>query len=265
LVIPAVVYHLCCHLPADLNESIELPLALKSVFHYRDKNRSRLVFFVDGLFLFAESYFWVITLYFISGQNLSMLGVLVVSLSILLAIFFYVIKNRLDNLNLQRVYVMAVFGYCLSWILRALVDADGGDFLMYSMIVVIGFFTAFFRLAFNKRFFDLSKQKKAHDYIVVKSYYSQLGVFVFYVLIGISIAMITSPHSLSNSVLNSLLINLKGPVVILQWCYWMLTPIALIYLLYRTAGSETKTEGISGCKKQTAPILVEIESEMKAG
>jgi MFS family permease len=265
LVIPAVVYHLCCHLPADLNESIELPLALKSVFHYRDKNRSRLVFFVDGLFLFAESYFWVITLYFISGQNLSMLGVLVASLSILLAIFFYVIKNRLDHLNLQRVYVMAVFGYCLSWFLRALVDADGGDFLMYSMIVVIGFLTAFFRLAFNKRFFDLSKQKKAHDYIVVKSYYSQLGVFVFYVLIGISIAMITSPHSLSNSVLNSLLINLKGPVVILQWCYWMLTPTALIYLLYRTTGSETKTEGISGFKKQTAPILVEIESEMKAG
>lgn len=244
LVIPVAIYHLCIHLPEDLNASTEPPLALKSVMTYRDKNRSRLVFFADGLFLFAESYFWVITLYFISGQNLSMLGVLVVSLSILLAALFYIIKNTLDHLNPQRAYRLAVFGYCMSWLLRGLVDADGGDLWIYPMIVVIGFFTAFFRLAFNKRFFDLSKQKDTHDYIVVKSYYSQLGVCFFYGLMGIAVAVTISSGSVSSS-----------PVLILQWCYWALTPAALIYLYYRTTGVETI---------QTEITTTETESETTA-
>jgi hypothetical protein len=232
LVFPMVLYHLFSHLPNDLNASIDPPLRLKLMMNYRDKNRSRLVFFGDGLFLFAESYLWVITLYFISGQDLSMLGVLVVSLSVLLAILFYIIKNRLDHLNPQQVYFIAVFGYSLSWSLRGLIDADGGDLWIYPMIVVIGFFTAFFRLAFNKRFFDLSKQKKTHDYIVLKSYYSQYGVCVFYGLMGIAVLI------LSESVSTPLLSSLKDPVTILQWCYWVLTPTALIYLLYRTTGPQ---------------------------
>jgi MFS family permease len=249
LVVPAVVYHLCSHLPADLNASVEPPLALKSMMTYRDKNRSRLVFFADGLFLFAESYFWVITLYFISGQDLSMLGVLVVSLSILLAILFYMIKNTLDHLNPQRVYFLAVFCYCLSWLLRGLVDVDAdADVLwIYLMIVVIGFFTAFFRLAFNKRFFDMSKQKKTHDYIVMKSYYSQLGVCVFYGLMGMAVIVFSG----------SLLNGLNNPVAILQWCYWVLTPAALIYLLYRTTGAE---DVLGGCYP-AASILPETERE----
>ena len=165
-----------------------------------------------------------------------MLGVLVVSLSVLLALLFYIIKNKLDHLNPQRVFFLAVFGYSLSWLLRGLVDADGADLWIYPMIVVIGFFTAFFRLAFNKRFFDLSKQKKTHDYIVLKSYYSQFGVCVFYCLMGMAVLI------LSESVSNPLLSGLKDPVTILQWCYWVLTPAALIYLLYRTTGAQTGDE-----------------------
>jgi MFS family permease len=253
LVVPAVLYHLCTRLPAGMNAPVESPLTLKSMMTYRDKNCSRLVFFADGLFLFAESYFWVISLYFISGQDLSMLGVLVVFLSLLLAILFYVIKNTLDHLNPNRVYVLAVFGYCLSWLLRGLVDADGADLWIYPMIVVISFFTAFFRLAFNKRFFDLSKQKMTHDYIVMKSYYSQLGVCVFYGLMGIGLAVILLPSSLSNSVLND-------PVAILQWCYWILTPATLIYLLYRTTGAES----IAGNSNQAAVIPLETEPEKTA-
>jgi MFS family permease len=249
LVVPAAIYHLCIHLPTDLDASIERPLALKSLATYRDKNRSRLVFFVDGLFLFAESYFWVITLYFISGQDLSKLGVLVVSLSILLAILFYIIKSTLDHINPQRVYFLAVFGYSLSWLLRGLVDADGSDLWIYPMIVVIGFFTAFFRLAFNKRFFDLSKQKKTHNYIVMKSYYSQLGVCVFYSLIAIGVIFLSA--SLSSVVPDTL----KDPVAILQWCYWGLTPAALIYLLYRTTGAEA----MAGNGYQAASIPTDTE------
>jgi hypothetical protein len=256
LVFPMVLYHLFSHLPADLNASIDPPLGLKLMINYRDKNRSRLVFFGDGLFLFAESYLWVITLYFISGQDLSVLGVLVVSLSVLLAILFYIIKNKLDHLNPQRVYFLAVFGYSLSWLLRGIVDADGGDLWIYPMIVVIGFFTAFFRLAFNKRFFDLSKQKKTHDYIVLKSYYSQFGVCVFYGLMGMAVLI------LSESVSTPLLSSLKDPVTILQWCYWILTPTALIYLLYRTTGPQVggEPEDEPGHKSaQAAPIGLEIE------
>ncbi len=265
LVFPVVLYHLCSHLPADLNASIEPPLGLKSMMTYRDKNRSRLVFFGDGLFLFAESYLWVITLYFISGQDLSMLGVLVVSLSILLAILYYVIKNTLDHLNPPRVYFLAVFGYCLSWLLRGLVDADGDDLWIYPMIVVIGFFTAFFRLAFNKRFFDLSKQKKTHDYIVLKSYYSQLGVCVFYSLMGMAVMILSG--SLLSPVSIPLLSCLKDPVAILQWCYWALTPAALIYLLYRTTGAQIggEPEDELGDKDvQAMPIQVKTEREKTA-
>ena len=230
LVIPAAIYHLCINLPAELEDSIEAPVKLNSIINYHDKNRSSLVFFADGLFLFAESYFWVISLYFISGQNLSMLGVLVVSLSILLAVIFYVIKNTLDHLNPQRVYLLAVLGYGLSWFLRGTVDAEGGDLWVYPVIVIVGFLTAFFRLAFNKRFFDLSRQMKTHDYIVIKSYYSQLGVCFFYCLTGIGIVMLMRSTELYE--------YFKSPMDILQLFYWLLTPAALIYWLYRTTGVE---------------------------
>jgi len=254
LVFPAVLYHLCSRLPTDLNASIESPLGLKAMVTYRDKNRSRSVFLGDGLFLFAESYLWVMTLYFISGQDLSMLGVLVVSLSTLLAILFYVIKNRLDHLNPQRVYCLAVLGYSLSWFLRALVDVDSNDFWLYPMVVVIGFLTAFFRLGFNKRFFDLSKQKNTHDYIVLKSYYSQFGACIFYGLMGI--ALIVWSGSLSNPVSDLILDRLENPIVALQWCYWVMTPTALIYLLYRLTAFEAGNKD-----NRTAPIQVETGPE----
>lgn len=242
LVIPATFYHLYIDLPTALNNSTSVAVKLKSVVAYRDDNQSCLVFFADGLFLFAESYFWVITLYFISGQNLSMLGVLVVSLSVLLAALFYVIKNTLDHLNSQRVYQLAVFGYGLSWLLRGVVDAESGNLWVYPVIVIIGFLTAFFRLGFNKRFFDLSKQRETHHYIVIKSYYSQLGVVVFYSLIGIVMVVIDGSEVASG--------YFKPPMLMLQYCYWILTPAALIYLLYRTTGDVKKDV-----------IQVEIERE----
>ena len=224
IVIAAAIYHLCITLPAELTYSAEARVTIKSVITFRDANQSRPVFFADGLFLFAESYFWVITLYLISGQDLSMLGVLVVSLSIVLAVIFYLIKNTLDRLNPQRIYILAVFGYALSWLLRALVDTEGANQWVYPAIVMIGFLTAFFRLAFNKRFFDLSKQTHTYDYLVIKSYYSQLGVALFYCLLGIALTVLATgkgPFSF-----------FKDPAISLQIYYWLLAPGALIYLLY---------------------------------
>jgi MFS family permease len=232
IAIPAAIYHLIITLPEGLSGPGEASVKIKSAIAFRDQNNSRPVFFADGLFLFAESYFWVITLYFISGEDLSMLGVLVVSLSILLAAMFYLIKNTLDDLNPQRVFTLAVFGYGLSWLLRGLVDTEGNDLWVYPAIVLIGFLTAFFRLAFNKRFFDMAKKKQTHDYIVIKSYYSQLGVGFFYALIGIVLTVLVSIETLSAIVNN--------PRLTLQLCYWVLTPAALIYLLYRTGRGESK-------------------------
>jgi hypothetical protein len=54
--------------------------------------------------------------------------------------------------------------------------------------------------------------------------------------------------------------TLKDPVVILQWCYWGLTPAALVYLLYRTTGAED----ISGDSCQAAAISAETEREKTA-
>lgn len=213
--IPVIVYLRLISLPRPLIEHFSPAVSLKSVFHYRDRSHSCLIFFADGLFLFAESYFWVISLYLVSGESLVSLGILVVSLSILLAILFYLIKNRLDNMNRQRIYVIAVAGYAISWYLRGNIDMEQDKYWIYPAIVIIAFLTALFRLTFNKRFFDLASDTSHHQYIVIKSYYSQLAVVLWYAIAGIGFLW------------------LADPLVGLQVFYWLLAPLSLVYLLYK--------------------------------
>lgn len=214
-VIPVIAYLRSISLPQSLIESLPPAVSLKSIFSYRDSNNSRLVFFSDGLFLFAESYFWVISLYLVSDESLLRLGILVVSLSILLAILFYLIKNSLDKMNRGRVYVIAVAGYAMSWYLRGNIDLEQDKYWLYPVIVIIAFLTALFRLAFNKRFFDIASHSSNHQYIVIKSYYSQFGVASLYAITGIG------------------LLSLTEPLLGLQFFYWLLAPLSLVYLFYR--------------------------------
>lgn len=217
LVIPAVIYYINSSLPDALSHSAEQPVSIMSVLNYRDDNHSLAVFFADGLFLFAESYFWLITLYLIAGQNLLALGILVVALSVLLAGVFYIIKNRLDRMNQQRAYTIAIVAYALSWLLRGIIDADGDPLWVYPGVVLIAFFTAFFRLAFNKRFFDLSRKTATHQYLALKSYYSQSGVAVLFCFTGLGF------------------FYMSEPLTALQIFYWLLIPLSLVYLLYQSA------------------------------
>ena len=213
--VPLMFYFFCRreNLASESNQNHAI--SISDTLQFRDKKHSRPIFLFDGLFLFAESYFWVISLYFISGQNLLKLGVLVISLSIILSVIFYLIKNALDKMPHQIIYSTAVIAYLLSWLLRGSINTDQSMLWIYSGIVVVAFLTAFFRLAFNKRFFDLAREGDHVRYIVIKSYWSQFGIFAFFAIVALT------------------LMSTFEPSQSLKLFYWVLAPISLIYFLYR--------------------------------
>lgn len=184
---------------------------------FSDRHRSRAVFLVDGVFLFAESFFWVITLYALADQNIANLGVLVVVLSAVLSVVFYLIKNRLDTAPPHRIYVLAVLGYAASWGLRGAVDLAGGATWSYVVIVLIAFLTALFRLVFNKRFFDVARLEQPHAYIVAKSQWSQLALGVGYLACALTV------------------FGGLSPTWALPLFYALLVPLTGVYLRYRAA------------------------------
>ena len=52
-------------------------------------------------------------------------------------------------------------------------------------MVLITFFTSYFRLAMNKRFYDLAKLTIAHDYLIIKSYYTQFFLVIYFAIVAI--------------------------------------------------------------------------------
>ncbi|RTZ75877.1 MAG: hypothetical protein DSZ02_02425 [Gammaproteobacteria bacterium] len=154
------------------------PLSPRTVFGFRDSHGSRTVFLLDGPFLFLESYFWAITLFLLAHQSFWRLGLLVIVLGLIFSLLFWLIKNRIDHLPVQRVYRIAVGGYALSWLLRLLVDRPLATGWLFLLLVLITFATSFFRLAFNKRFFDIARQSGRHRYLLLKSYWSQAAIAV---------------------------------------------------------------------------------------
>lgn len=189
-------------------------LSLKDVVRFKDNENSRLIFLLDGFFLFAESFYWVITLFLLVHESFSRLGIMVLSLAIIFGIIFYLLKNTIDRLGRNRVYRFAVILYALSWAFRALTDDTLSLEVLYLFLVVITFCTAFFRLAMNKRFYDLAKLTCSHDYLVLKSYYSQAAIVVIFGLMGYWLYSI-EPGAWS-----------------LTPIYWISTVFALIYLIY---------------------------------
>ena len=220
IVAPTTLYYLYATLPATQSTE-QMPVAIKVMATFRDKKNSLPIFLIDGLFLFAESYFWVISLYFISGENLTSLGILVVVLSVLLAGLFFAIKNTLDKINPQTMYITGVIAYAVSWLARGSIDAESEQSWVYPIIVLVAFLTALFRLTFNKRFFDLSKKTNTFHYIAIKSYHSQCGIAVLFGIIGL------------------LLLPSTDPQTALQIVYWILAPISLLYILYRNGEAHT--------------------------
>ncbi|WP_372737064.1 hypothetical protein [Neptunomonas sp.] len=190
------------------------PASNTPLFRFKDKKNSVVVFYLDGVFLFLESYFWVISLFLIARQSIKELGIIIVLLTVFLSLIFYLLKNRIDSLDSNTVYISAVILYAASWVLRSVLNPELPDALIYPAILLIAFLTTFFRLSFNKRFFDHAKEHNPLQYLLIKSYLSQIGIVIFYS----GVALLASYFSDMQASLSTL--------------YLLLTPVALIYLAY---------------------------------
>ena len=188
--------------------------SLSEILAFKDKYHSKKIFMVDGLFLFLESYFWVLTLYMLTKENLAKLGLLIVILSLLLLVIFFVVKKVIDKVNAQRIFIISIAGYALSWFLRGELDLQTDNVSLYTGMLLITFLSSFFRLAFNKRFYDIASADKPIYYILCKSYYSQFMLIFFFSLI----ALLASIG--------------KDPLNQLQILYDLSIPLVFVYFLY---------------------------------
>ncbi|MGY8871505.1 MAG: hypothetical protein ACKVJE_13790 [Pseudomonadales bacterium] len=216
-------------LPANVDA--QQPLRT-SIFRFKDSNNSAVVFYLDGVFLFLESYFWVVSLFLISQESVKELGIVIVSLTVLLSVIFYLLKNKIDSIDRNKVYICAVIFYAISWWLRSLLDPSLPNHLVYPAILLIAFLTTFFRLSFNKRFFDHAKEQRPLNYLLAKSYLSQTGIVIFYSAVALLASYFSDVHSS------------------LATLYLVLTPIALIYMVY----SGPKESSISSNVAANAPL-----------
>ena len=194
--------------------------SLREIVNFNDNFKSKVIFLIDGFFLFLESYFWVLSIYLLTQQSLLKLGFVIVLLSLLLGVIFYFIKKRIDHINVQRIFIIAVFGYALSWLLRSKLNMEVGPFVLYSGLLLIAFLSSFFRLAFNKRFYDIARVAQPIQYIICKSYYSQGALIVFFSLLGY---LLNSRAALQIS---------SQPFEQLQLLYLLMVPAVFVYLLY---------------------------------
>jgi len=207
----------------------EPKLTFKNIKNFNDKKHSKAVFLLDGPFLFLESYFWVLSLYIVAQESFLTLGTVIVALTLLLSVIFYFIKNTIDKMDQQKIFLAAVLLYATSWLLRGEISlqssTENNDFMLYATILAIGFLTTFFRLVFNKRFFDVARADSAYQYLICKSYYSQTGIVLFfgalstYLFISMPLVPTTSLVTQATSVLSTI--------------YFWACPIALIYGAYR--------------------------------
>jgi hypothetical protein len=189
------------------------PLGLKFVAGYKDRFNSKSVFAVDGIFLYLESYFWMISLFLIVRQSYWKLGLLVIFLMVLFGAIFVVIKNSIDRLPINKMYAAAVCLYSLSWVLRGMLSERLNNVSLFLLLAIITFCTSIFRLAFNKRFFDIAKATTAHEYIFIKSYFSQFSLAIV-ALVGF------------------ILLRTGNAVEQLSTVYLAAALISLVYLLY---------------------------------
>ncbi len=189
-------------------------LGIRAILNFRDNENSRLMFLVDGFFLFAESFFWLVTLFMLAHENFARLGVMVLSLAVVFGIIFYLLKNTIDRLGRNRIYRLAVILYALSWALRALTEDQMSLEVLYLFLIGVTFCTTFFRLAMNKRFYDLAKLTLSHDYLVLKSYYTQFAIVIIFGAIAVVFAGMESSEQL------------------LVPTYWAAAVLSLSYLAY---------------------------------
>jgi len=187
----------------------------KSAISLRDK----IVFLVDGPFLYLESYLWVVSIFHLTNSDTSQFSLTVIALSLALACIFYFIKNTIDKQPQYRLYQVAILLYLGGWLMRGWISADWSGFAIGLGLLSIAFATALFRLYFNKRFYDKAKQQANYHYLVSKSLYSQLGIVVFF-------AGLTALSSLTTFSLSQV--------------YWAVLPLIAVYVLYQQIDNKDK-------------------------
>lgn len=204
-----------------MDDAVKLskPISLLSIVRFKDNFHSRSVFVIDGVFLYLESYFWVISLFFLVRESFLRLGLVVIILAVFFGFIFLFIKNSIDRLSGQKVYVAAVVLYSFSWMLRGFLGENHGPSAMLFMLALITFCTSVFRLSFNKRFFDNARLTTAHEYIFLKSYISQIFLAVFFVIMA---AVFADPGSVVGQ---------------LSGLYYFMAMVTFVYLLYRASDS----------------------------
>ncbi|MXZ79874.1 MAG: MFS transporter [Gammaproteobacteria bacterium] len=189
-------------------------LVLSGVLRFTDGSRSRMMFLVDGAFLFAESFFWVVTLFLLVHESFLTLGIVVLSLAVVFGVVFYALKNVIDRISPTRLFHAAVVLYAASWLFRSLIHEPMPLEALYLMMVLITFLTAFFRLALNKRFYDIAQHTRGHAYLVLKSYYTQAGTVAVFALAAV-LFMIGGDREM-----------------LLEYTYWILAASSFVYLAY---------------------------------
>jgi MFS family permease len=200
---------------AHLMQMKQVPaFSIRQVIGFQDQYKSTLIFIIDGLFLFLESYFWLLTIYMLTQENVMQLGLILIVLTIFLAVIFFFIKKYIDSVNVQKIYNIAVIGYAFSWLVRGVLNTEMDTIMIYSGLLLAAFLSNFFRLAFNKRFYDIARKELPTRYMICKSYYSQFMLVIFFSLIAF-FAMPTDT-----------------PLHQLQIVYLLCFPLALIYFVY---------------------------------
>jgi hypothetical protein len=200
--------------PGFLKE--EKPLGMHDIRVFRDRIYSRSIFLIDGIFLYLESYFWLVSLFLIVGESFVKLGGMVILLALFPALIFLLIKERIDRLDSKMVYTSAVFLYAFSWGLRGFLTGKSTSLQQAGIIILVAFCTSFFRLALNKRFFDYARISGGYRYLFLKSFYSQFSLAFFFLL------------------LSFFLRGFQGGAAVLPVLYWCASLISLGYLLYGT-------------------------------
>ena len=199
-------------------------LSIAEALRFKDKSKSRRMFIVDGVFLFAESFFWVITLFLLVHESFFNLGIVVLSLAAAFGLVFYALKNVIDRTSSNKLFQIAIVLYALSWWLRSGINEPMPLAALYLMMVAIAFLTAFFRLALNKRFYDIAQRGQGNAYLVLKSYYTQAATAVIFALMA-GLFMLGGDQA-----------------DMLEYVYWGLAACSLLYWGYdgRTKGSEAR-------------------------
>jgi len=207
------------YLANKFSERAEKPIiavSLQRSLRYEDAYGSRKVFAIDGIFLYLESHFWTLSLFLLVKEDFSNLGLAVVVLALIFALVFYLIKNRIDKLSVERVYIAAVALYAASWLLRFTLDMDAQGTGYLVALILITFCSSFFRLAFNKRFFDVAKKSGQIEYLLIKSYSSQFVLGLVFLMAALAFSLLQ-----------------QEAVLYLQYSYVAAAFLSLVYLNYR--------------------------------